>query len=151
MPIVVNSNASAISASYNLGRSNDALRASLEKLSSGKKINRSSDDAGGMAVSYKLESDNRAKEITDDPASKYSAVTEMIADARAENGAERGRVLYATHNLERNYTNTSATYGRIVDTDNAHGKLCSNALTHDGAAMTAQANQLTNIALQLIG
>jgi flagellin len=118
MPIVVNSNASAISASYNLSRSNDALRASLEKLSSGKKINRSSDDAEDMAASYRLESDNRAKEITDDPASKYSAVTEKIADARAK----QKLVPYATHNLERNYTNTSATYGRIVDTDNAHRK-----------------------------
>ena len=147
MPIVVNSNASAISASYNLGRSNDALRASLEKLSSGKKINRSSDAAGGMAVSYKSESDNSAERIKDDLASKFSAVTEKIADARAE----KKRDPYATHNLERNYTNTRATYGRIVDTDNAHGKSWSNALTHDGAAMTAQANQLTNIALQLIG
>ena len=50
MPIVVNSNASAISALYNLSRSNDALRASLEKLSLGKKIKRSSDAAGGMVV-----------------------------------------------------------------------------------------------------
>ena len=147
MPIVVNSNASAISASYNLGRSNDALRASLEKLSSGKKINRSSDDTEDMAASYRLESDNRAKRITDDPASKYSAVTEKTADAPAE----QKRVLYTTHNLERNSAETSASYGRIVDTDNAHRKLCSNALTHDGPAMTAQANQLTNIALQLIG
>ena len=147
MPIVVNSNASAISASYNLSRSSDALRASLEKLSSGKKINRSSDDTGDMAASYRLESGNRAKEITDDPACKYSAVTEKIADAPAE----QKRVLYTTHNLERNSAETSATYGRIVDTDNAHGKSWSNALTHDGAAMTSQANQLTNIALQLIG
>ena len=91
MPIVVNSDASAISALYNLSRSNDALRASLEKLSSGKKINRSSDDAGGMAVSYKSESDNRAERIMYDPAIKYSAVTEKIADARAENGAEQDR------------------------------------------------------------
>lgn len=145
MPIVVNSNASAISASYNLSRSNDALRASLEKLSSGKKINRSSDAAGGIAVSYKLESNNRAKEITDDPASKYSAVTEKIADARAK----QKLVLYATHNLEQNYTSTRAAYGRIVDTDNTHEKSCSKPLTHDGPAITSQANQLTNIALQL--
>ena len=146
MPIVVNSNASAISASYNLSRSSDALRASLEKLSSGKKINRSSDNAGGIAVSYKLESNNRAKRITDDPTSKYSAVTEKIANALAE----QKRDPYATHNLERNSAETSATYGRIVDTDNAHGKSWSNALTHDGAAMTAQANQLTNVALTLL-
>lgn len=147
MPIVVNSNASAISASYNLSRSNDALRASLEKLSSGKKINRSSDDAGGMAVSYKSESDNRAERIMYDPAIKYFAVTEKIANALAE----QKRDPYATHNLERNSAETSAAYGRIVDTDNAHEKSCSKSLTHDGAAMTSQANQLTNIALQLIG
>ena len=56
MPIVVNSNASATAASHNLSRANDSLRSSLERLSSGKKINRSSDDAGGLAVAYKLES-----------------------------------------------------------------------------------------------
>jgi flagellin len=56
MPIVVNSNASATSASMNLSRANDALRSSLERLSSGKRINSSRDDAGGMAVGYKLES-----------------------------------------------------------------------------------------------
>ena len=39
MPIVVNSNASATSASFNLSRANDSLRKSLERLSSGKRIN----------------------------------------------------------------------------------------------------------------
>ena len=56
MPIVVNTNTSAITASFNLSRANDALRSSLERLSSGKRINGSGDDAGGMAVAYKLES-----------------------------------------------------------------------------------------------
>ena len=56
MPIVVNSNASATAASYNLSHANDALRKSLERLSSGKKINSAADDAGGLAVAYKLDS-----------------------------------------------------------------------------------------------
>jgi len=56
MPIVVNSNASATSASFNLSRANDSLRSSLERLSSGKRINNAGDDAGGMAVAYKLDS-----------------------------------------------------------------------------------------------
>jgi flagellin len=56
MPIVVNSNASATSASFNLSRANDSLRKSLERLSSGNRINNSGDDAGGMAVAYKLDS-----------------------------------------------------------------------------------------------
>ena len=54
MPIVVNSNASATSASFNLSRANDGLRKSLTRLSSGNRINNPSDDAGGLAVAYKL-------------------------------------------------------------------------------------------------
>ena len=46
MPIVVNSNASATEASFNLSRANDALRKSLGRLSSGNRINSPSDDAG---------------------------------------------------------------------------------------------------------
>ncbi len=64
MPIVVNSNASATSASFNLSRANDSLKSSLERLSSGKKINRSGDDAGGLAVAYKLESVGKRTKAT---------------------------------------------------------------------------------------
>ncbi|MBV32838.1 MAG: flagellin [Porticoccaceae bacterium] len=56
MPIVVNSNASATEASFNLSKANDALRKSLSRLSSGKRINSPADDAGGLAVGYKLNS-----------------------------------------------------------------------------------------------
>ena len=56
MPIVVNSNTSATVASYNLSKANDALRKSLNRLSSGNRINAPGDDAGGLAVAYKLDS-----------------------------------------------------------------------------------------------
>ena len=56
MPIVVNSNVSATEASFNLSRANDSLRKSLTRLSSGKRINSPADDAGGLAVAYKLDS-----------------------------------------------------------------------------------------------
>ena len=56
MPIVVNSNTTATTASFNLSHANDALRKSLARLSSGKRIVNPADDAGGMAVAYKLES-----------------------------------------------------------------------------------------------
>ena len=58
MPIVVNSNVTATTASFNLSRANDALRNSLSRLSSGKRIVNPADDAGGMAVAYKLDSQN---------------------------------------------------------------------------------------------
>lgn len=56
MPIVVNSNTTATTASFNLSRANDALRKSLSRLSSGNRIVSPADDAGGMAVAYKLNS-----------------------------------------------------------------------------------------------
>jgi flagellin len=56
MPIVVNSNVTATTASFNLSSANDALRNSLARLSSGKRIVNPADDAGDMAVAYKLQS-----------------------------------------------------------------------------------------------
>jgi len=56
MPIVINTNVSATTASFNLSRANDALRKSLSRLSSGKRIVSPADDAGGLAVAYKINS-----------------------------------------------------------------------------------------------
>jgi len=54
MPLTINTNAAAVSASYHLSRNNSALQQSLTRLSSGSRINKPSDDAGGLAVSMKL-------------------------------------------------------------------------------------------------
>jgi len=56
MPIVVNSNTTATVASFNLSHANNALRKSLARLSSGKRIVNPADDAGGMSVAYKMAS-----------------------------------------------------------------------------------------------
>jgi flagellin len=64
MPVVINSNATATASSQNLTRANDALRKSLERLSTGKRINSAADDAGGLSVAYKLNSKmNRTSSI----------------------------------------------------------------------------------------
>ena len=52
MPIVVNSNASATSASFNLSRANDSLRKSLERLSSGNRINLLKSVLGSILKDY---------------------------------------------------------------------------------------------------
>ena len=54
MSLTINTNAAAVTASYNLSRNNIALQKSLSRLSSGKRIVQTSDDAGGLAVSMKL-------------------------------------------------------------------------------------------------
>ena len=56
MPIVLNTNASATEATFNLSKANDNLRKSIARLSSGNRITKPTDDAGGMAVAYKLQS-----------------------------------------------------------------------------------------------
>jgi len=55
MAVVINTNQSASFASLNLSRSSDLLQKSLARLSSGSRISTPSDDAGGLAVSMKLQ------------------------------------------------------------------------------------------------
>ena len=55
MSIVINTNASATAASNNLNASNAMLQKSLNRLSSGSKITAPADDAGGLAVSMKMQ------------------------------------------------------------------------------------------------
>ena len=56
MPITVNNNASASAANYHLSRNQSALQKSLTRLASGSRITHPIDDAGGLAVSMKLNS-----------------------------------------------------------------------------------------------
>ena len=55
MPLTINTNMAASRASYFLSKNNDALQRSLDRLSSGKKITQPADDAGGLAVSMKMQ------------------------------------------------------------------------------------------------
>ena len=54
MPLNINTNTAASSASYHLSKNNAALQKSLTRLSSGNRITQPADDAGGLAVSMKL-------------------------------------------------------------------------------------------------
>ena len=54
MPLNINTNAAASTASYHLSKNNAALQKSLSRLSSGSRITQPADDAGGLAVSMKL-------------------------------------------------------------------------------------------------
>jgi flagellin len=62
--ITINTNTAATSAAYNLSNTNVNLQRSLNRLSSGSRINSSFDDAGGLAVSMKLSASIRRTEAT---------------------------------------------------------------------------------------
>ena len=85
---------------------------------------------------------------------QFSEAIERLADMRAENGAEQNRVMNSIGLLQTNMTNLEAAHGRIMDADIALESTRfarHNVLVQASAAMTAQANQLTNVALQLLG
>ena len=56
MAIRISTNAGAVAANYHLGVNSTKLERSMARLASGQRINRPSDDAGGLAVSMKLKS-----------------------------------------------------------------------------------------------
>jgi flagellin len=62
--ISINYNGASSAAAYNLANTNTKLQRSLQKLSSGSRINSSYDDAGGLAVSMKLSASIRRTEAT---------------------------------------------------------------------------------------
>lgn len=63
MPITVNTNVSAMLAQRHLGNATDQLNQSLERLSSGNRINSAKDDAAGLQISNRLESQMRGLDV----------------------------------------------------------------------------------------
>jgi flagellin len=62
--ISLNTNTASMAAAYNLSNTNVNLQRSLNRLSSGSRINSSFDDAGGLAVSMRLSASIRRTEAT---------------------------------------------------------------------------------------
>jgi flagellin len=54
MSLIINTNIPSLTAQRNLGVSNNQLAKSLERLSSGLRVNRSADDAAGLSIANKL-------------------------------------------------------------------------------------------------
>ena len=99
-------------------------------------------------------SDGFLKSIMFVSVGSFTSVIERIADSRAENGAEQSRLGMVDSLLMQNQTNLEAAHGRIMDADVALESsrfARQNVLVQSSAAMVAQANQLTSIALQILG
>jgi flagellin len=59
MPLIVNTNTFSLNAQGHLARTGESLRSSLERLSSGLRINDAYDDAAGLAIADRLQRDVR--------------------------------------------------------------------------------------------
>ena len=96
---------------------------------------------------------NVIKDILDVDVYQFTHIIEKIADARAENGAEQNRVQKSYDLQATNLVNLEAAHGRIMDVDVALESTRfakHNVLVQASASMTAQANQLTQVALTLL-
>ena len=101
-----------------------------------------------------LTADGFVKSILAVSVGAFTNAIEKLADARAENGAEQNRAMQVEEMLQASLVNLEAAHGRIMDADIALESTRfakHNVLVQAGAAMTAQANQLTNVALALLG
>ncbi len=110
-------------------------------------------DAAALTASI-YTSDGFLKSIMMVSVGQFTNVIQRLADVRAENGAELSRLNMTNELLIQNQTNLEAAHGRIMDADIALESTRfarQNVLVQASAAMVAQANQLTSIALQILG
>ena len=87
-------------------------------------------------------------------ANVYTKALENIATLRSENGASVSRLMFSEEAATQRRTNLEAAHGRIMDVDIASESTAlakHTILVQASASMLAQANQSSNIALQLLG
>jgi len=111
--------------------------------------------AAGTAGTWSFASENISKTMTLDKVSVgvFSKALENIASLRAQNGGTMSRLTFATDNIAKQSSNMEAAFGRIVDVDIASEstRLSKyNVLIQSSAAMLAQANSTTDVALMLM-
>jgi flagellin len=112
------------------------------------------EDNQTFAVGNGLTADGFVESILAISVGAFTNTIEKLAAARAENGAEQNRIMQVEGMLQASLVNIEAAHGRIMDADIALESTLfakQNVLVQAGAAMTAQANQLTNVALTLLG
>jgi flagellin len=79
----INTNVSSLNALSNLNRVQDSVSSSMEKLSSGFRINKAGDDAAGLGISNQMNADIKAMEQTSRNAEQAGSVLQIMDGATA--------------------------------------------------------------------
>ena len=135
MALTVNTNVASLNAQRNLGGSTNALSTSLERLSSGSKINSAKDDAAGLQISNRLTSQinglNVAVKNANDGISMAQTAEGALQEStnimqrmrdlalQASNGSNSAEERKA---LNQEFTNLSGELTRIAETTTFGGK-----------------------------
>jgi len=134
----------------NVGQTTNAASVNLLGLASSSNNTRPEYISNGTTI---INANGFLVNITDISISQFTQIIEKVADARAENGAEQQRINQSYELHQTNLVNLEAAHGRIMDVDVAMESTRfakNNVLVQASASMTAQANQLTQVALTLL-
>ena len=86
MPQIINTNISSLNAQRNLDKSGQSLATSLQRLSSGLRINSAKDDAAGLAISNRFTSQIRGRNQAVRNANDGISLSQTAGGALAETG-----------------------------------------------------------------
>jgi flagellin len=113
MSLVINTNTAATTAANNLNTNNGMLQKSLARLSSGSKITSPADDAGGLAVSMRMEAAIRRTDATN------TSLANAVSFLQVQDGSLKttGKVLERIAELKTLSTDVTKSAGDIANYD----------------------------------
>ena len=113
MSLVINTNVAATTAATNLNTNNAMLQKSLSRLSSGSKITSPADDAGGLAVSMRMEAAIRRTDATS------TSLANAVSFLQVQDGALKtaGKVLERIAELKTLSTDVTKSAGDVANYD----------------------------------
>ena len=159
MALTVNTNVTSLNVQKNLGRASDALSKSMERLSTGKKINTAADDAGGSITQTKITSQIRGQNMAIKNASDGISIVqttegalqestsilqrmrELAVQSRNDSNSPEGRDA-----LNKEFAQMSSEPTRIANSTNLNGK---NLLNGSASTMTFQVGSDSGAANQI--
>ncbi|QBQ54613.1 flagellin [Nitrosococcus wardiae] len=161
MPQIMNTNIMSLNAQRNLDRSQSALQTSLQRLSSGLRINSAKDDAAGLAITDRMNSQIRGLNQAVRNANDAISVTQTAEGAMTEatNILQRMRELAVQSandtnssadrvNLQKEVSQLQTELNRIADTTSFNGKtLLDGSFTGQKFQVGDKVNQTINFSI----
>ncbi len=161
MALGINTNVASLSAQNNLSKSQSLSDQALERLSSGLRINSAKDDAAGLAISSRFETQIRGLNVAQRNANDGISLAQTAEGALGQAGdlLQRIRELSVQsandtnsasdrNSLQSEVTQLQAELNRVADTTNFNGRTLLNGdFTNAQFQVGANANQTINVSL----
>ncbi len=161
MALGINTNVASLSAQNNLNKSQSLSNQALERLSSGLRINSAKDDAAGLAISSRFDSQIRGLNVAQRNANDGISLAQTAEGALGQAGdlLQRIRELSVQSandtnsasdrkSLQSEVTQLQAELNRVADTTNFNGRTLLNGdFTNSQFQVGANANQTINVSL----